>query len=165
MPPAWLLEDIDESWRPMRPDTSLMTYANETKVPVDRSRAEIEKTLAKFGADHFGYSSSAFEAAVGFHAKGRLIRFRLPLPNRANYRSQESHAQAVRAAWRALALSIKAKVVAVESKIVTFEEEFLAQTVMPDGITAAEHVLPKIKDAYAQRRPVALLPNFTPDQS
>jgi hypothetical protein len=30
-------------------------YAAHTKVPIDRTKAEIERTLGRYGADHFAY--------------------------------------------------------------------------------------------------------------
>src|SRR5262245_44396717 len=57
--------------------------------------------------------------------------------------------QACRQRWRALALAIKAKLEAVESGIATFEEEFLAYVVMPDGQTVGQHVLPNVERAYS----------------
>lgn len=136
-----------------------MRYAAETTIPIERSRAEIEKTLAKFGADQFGYASGVLHATIGFRAHGRLIRFTLPMPDTSG-QTQQQREQKRRSAWRALVLSIKAKCVAVDSGIVTFESEFMAQTVMPDGQTAAEHVLPKITDAYAGNKTPSLLPHF-----
>lgn len=136
------------------------TYAGDTSVPIDRSRGEIERILHKFGADQFGYATGVDRASVGFRARGRMIRFTLPMPNPAKFRTPTQRDQAVRAAWRALVLSIKAKVVAVESNIVSFEEEFMPQTVMPDGMTVAEHTLPRIKEAYETRTMPALLPYF-----
>jgi hypothetical protein len=138
---------------------SKQKYAAETNVPVDRSRSEIERSLQRFGADQFVTGYDADHAMIGFRARGRMIRFVLPIPD-GRGRTKVQHEQAIRSAWRALALSIKAKVVAVESKIVTFEQEFMAQTVMPDGKTAAEHVLPRIADAYKTRVAVSLLPHF-----
>jgi len=135
-------------------------YAADTAVPVERSRAEIEKTLQRFGADEFVYMHSPTDASVGFRARGRLVRFRLPLRDTLKHDTQKQRDQAVRSAWRALALSIKAKCVAVDSGIVSFESEFMPQTVMPDGMTAADHVLPRIADAYAGRKSISLLPHF-----
>lgn len=133
------------------------TYAADTIVPVERSRAEIEALLKRFGADQVGSALSATHAQIMFRAHNRTIRFDLPLSVTANDREK---AQRDRAAWRALVLSIKAKVVAVESGIVTFEVEFMPQTVMPDGRTVSQHALPAIEDAYKNRKTAALLPHF-----
>ncbi|MCI0660555.1 MAG: hypothetical protein L0220_05720 [Acidobacteria bacterium] len=67
--------------------------------------------------------------------------------------------QATRQKWRALKLAIIAKLEAVESKIATFETEFVANIVMPDGRTVGEHAMPAIEQAYLTgKTPRLLLP-------
>ena len=137
-------------------------YAADTDVPVDRSRAEIEKILQRFGADQFGYASGPHGATVGFRARDRVLRFDLPLPSSLPQRTEKQRAQAVRSAWRCLVLSIKAKLAAVDSGITSFEQEFMPYTVLPDGRTAAQHALPMIEQAYKGGRVAGLLPHFPP---
>jgi len=138
-------------------------YAANTDVTSDRSRAEIERTLARYGADSFAYGWDSGRAMVGFHMHDRQIRFVLPLPDRnapeftktptgkdrSATAAAAAHEQAVRQSWRALALVIKAKLEAVAAGIVTFEDEFAMHMVLPDGRTVAAHVLPAIEQAYA----------------
>ena len=158
-----------------------MTYAADTAVTVERSRAEIERTLTRYGATRFASGWDEGGALIGFVAKDRRVRFRLPLPVRTEKRfthqkprfsysaplpRSESAAlaaweQECRSRWRALLLSIKAKLEAVESGIETFEEAFLAHVVMPDGRTVAESILPAIADSYAQGVTVPLLGDGT----
>ena len=68
--------------------------------------------------------------------------------------------QATRQCWRALALVVKAKLEAVEANIATFEEEFMAHIVMPDGKTVAEHARPMIASAYKSGKIQPLLPGW-----
>ncbi len=49
-------------------------------------------------------------------------------------------------------LIIRAKLEAVESRITTFESEFLANLVLPDGGTVGEWLSPQIDEAYATGR-------------
>jgi hypothetical protein len=82
------------------------------------------------------------------------------LPPRPTYNTRTSAAkweQAERQKWRALLLVIKAKLECVENKIATFEEEFLAQIIMPGDKTVAEMILPQIEGAYASGRVQPLL--------
>jgi hypothetical protein len=58
-----------------------MPYAEETSVPVERSRAEIEHLLRKYGADQFASGWSGDRAMIQFRAEGRTVRFVLPLPD------------------------------------------------------------------------------------
>lgn len=66
-------------------------------------------------------------------------------------------AQEVRALWRGLALLVKAKLAAVEAGISEFEVEFLPHTILPDGSTVAEQVLPTIEAAYRRGAVAPLL--------
>ena len=137
-------------------------YAATTEVPSERSRAEIERSLTRYGATSFMYGWEQGRAAIQFEKDGRLIRFVLPLPDRdrAEFRltptglvrarkaAEVAYEQAVRQRWRALALVVKAKLEGVEAGIVSFEQEFLAHTVTPDGGTVFDLVGPALERAY-----------------
>jgi hypothetical protein len=56
--------------------------------------------------------------------------------------------QEERTRWRSLLLVIKAKLEAVESSIATFEEEFMAQIVLPNQQTVGQWVLPEVARIY-----------------
>lgn len=153
-------------------------YASNTDVSSEQSRMEIERTLARYGAEAFMYGWQEGKAAIGFRAHGRMLRFILPMPDknsrefthsrrnqhtdmlRSPQAQAKAHEQGCRQRWRALALAIKAKLEAVESGITEFESEFLAQIVLPDGHTMAEHSKPLIARAYETGEMPKLLPNF-----
>ena len=65
--------------------------------------------------------------------------------------------QACRQRWRALSLSIKAKLESVESGIEEFESVFMAQVVTPNGKTLEEEVRPVIAQAYETGKMPTLL--------
>ena len=148
-------------------------YAKDTSVSVDRSRAEIEKILQRYGADCFGYAHARSGAAqIEFQADGRHIRFFLPMPSAdddefvlttTGNRRSESAAwsaweKACRQRWRALALAIKAKLEAVECGITEFDEEFLAHIVDPaTGKTVGQAIRPQIEASYMSNEPQPLL--------
>jgi hypothetical protein len=73
--------------------------------------------------------------------------------------------QAGRQKWRALVLVIKAKLEAVEAGIVTFEEEFLAHIMLPDGRTVGEWTRPQLEAVYSDGSMPALLPGGTKKES
>lgn len=141
-------------------------YASQTAVSPEKTRSEIETVLKRYGASHFGYMTTPERVAIGFQAHGKKVKFELPLPDRSSEQfthvrgsggykirraagaADTAHSQAVRSCWRALLLVIKAKLEAVEAEITTFEEEFLAHIVLPNGRTVAENLLPRIADAY-----------------
>ena len=135
-------------------------YAADTSVPVERSRSEIEGTLQRFGAEKFMSGWDQEKAVIAFVFKGRAIRFQLKLPDKSKFsrtparghpRSpdeiQRAWEQACRESWRVLALMIKAKLVAVTRGDVSFEDEFLAYTVLPSGGTVSEWLQPQIGEA------------------
>lgn len=150
-----------------------MTYAEATSVSTEKSRFEIERTLRRYGADQFGYMTDRNQAVIAFTASGRRVKFVLPLPDptdkafthtptRGTRRSQaqadEAWEQACRQRWRALALCIKAKLEAVEAGITSFETEFLAYVVLPDGRTVGEATRAGVALAYETKKAVPLLP-------
>lgn len=146
-------------------------FASDTAVPADRSRAEIENTLTRFGATAFMYGVQHKRAVIMFEFQNRRVRFLLDLPTQADTAktphgrarrstaAAEAHAQEVRRRWRSLALSIKAKLVAVQDGVSTFEEEFMAKVVLPNGQTVGEWMGPQIEAAYTNgQMPPLLLP-------
>lgn len=149
-----------------------MSFAENTSVSVEKSRAEIEKILTRYGADQFVSGWNADDAMIGFRAKERLVRFQLKLPRRDEKRFTQDRRwrtypkdeqlrrweQACRQRWRALALVIKAKLEAVDAGIATFEEEFLAHVMLPGGETVGSYMTPQIKRAYETGEMPALLP-------
>ncbi len=149
-------------------------YAQDTEVTSEKSRMEIERTLTRYGADQFMYGWKDTAAVIAFRAKGRNIRFMLPMPSkndrkffkdgRGAIRSPERQVAAweqdTRQRWRALALCIKAKLEAVASGITQFDDEFMAQIVLPNGQTMSEHAQPLIARAYETGEMPPLLPHL-----
>jgi hypothetical protein len=137
-------------------------YAHGTSVDSAASRAEIERTLVRYGASSFvsGWQDDA--AMIGFVADGRQVRFVLRLPDpsapeftrtptgqiRTTKAARSACDQAVRQRWRALALVVKAKLEAVASGIVSFDAEFYANTVLPDGRTVFEATIAAVEQAH-----------------
>lgn len=134
----------------------MTTYARDTRVPIAQTRNEIERTLERFGADQFAYGQETGRAMIGFRVENRVVRIVLPLVTTAE--SQRQLEQENRARWRTLALVIKAKLAAVETGISTFEREFLADVLLPDGSTLGAWIAPQLDQAYAEGSMPALLP-------
>ena len=147
-------------------------YAERTTVPSDRSRAEIESTLRRYGASAFMSGWNSDGATIGFDLAGRRVLLRLPLPDRdaaqfrltttRRTRSASAHGevyeQAVRQRWRALLLVIKAKLEAVEAGITTLEAEFLDGIALPSGATVGDWLRPQLAEVYDRGDMPALLP-------
>lgn len=153
-----------------------MAYAEKTNVSPERTRAEIEKTLSRYGATAFGYAWENGRAIVTFKARERYVRFEVHLPDRnapairlnqhgyvkTVHQIDAAVAQAERQRWRALLLVVKAKLEAVEAGLSHFEEEFLAQIILPDGRTVGEHALTAVAEAYERDEVTPLIPPARP---
>lgn len=129
-----------------------MTYAENTTVPIDRSQSEIKQILTRYGATGFAFAEGQGNAMVMFEISGRRIVFKLPLPiiptKDAGTLTTKRYEQACRSRWRALVLSIKAKLECVSSGITTLEQEFMAHIIFPDGRTVGQVMAPQIEAAY-----------------
>jgi hypothetical protein len=146
-------------------------YAASTTVPADRSMSEIETTLRRYGASKFMYGRDDDRVLVAFEMHERRLRFVLPIPTEGEFNQtptgrtrrskqivQGQYEQAVRSRYRALLLTIKAKLESVESEIEEFEDAFLAQIVLPDGSTVGERIKTQIVLAYQTGNMPPLLP-------
>lgn len=129
-------------------------FAIDTKVPVQQTRVEIESTLAKFGATSFAFATFADRATVMFEAMSRRVRFELKLP-RGHTDAQTARLHRER--WRALFLAIKAKLVAVDTEIETFEDAFMSHIVLADGSTVGESIRPALIEQYKTGKMTPLL--------
>lgn len=151
-------------------------YAGNTAVTVERSKAEIEKLVSKYGATQFYSGWSAGSAVIGFTVKDRMVKFILPLPQREAEEftmdprgrnrkrtpilADRAWEQACRTRWRALFLVIKAKLEAVESKITTFQDEFLAHIILADGKTVGQWLDPQLEEVYSGKNMPTALPGL-----
>ena len=141
-----------------------MSYAQNTTVSPEKSRAEIQATIKRYGASHFAYAEMPDKAMVGFQVGVIRVRFHVSLPDpetrefthkktrsgttkRTDREARNAWEKAVRQRSRALALCIKAKLESVEAQIETFEESFLAHIVLPGGQTIGDQVVPGLQAA------------------
>lgn len=149
-----------------------MKFAEGTTVPVEKSRAEIERLLTRYGAERFASGWDQAGAVIFFDYKNRRVRFVLPLPTQTVVRGKEPRGwfrmsaqqrekylrdrtdAEMRRRWRALLLTIKAKLEAVTNEITSFDEEFLAHFVLPSGQTFAEWAVPYLQSASEAMPPL-----------
>ncbi|MCE5322125.1 hypothetical protein LLG46_02290 [bacterium] len=152
-----------------------MAYAQNTSVSVENSIMEIRRTVNRYSADGFSFTEESRIAKVEFKCEGRLVRIYMQLPdkNEERFRLTETGRErtsenAVYAAWeqecrrsyRALNLVIKAKLEAVESGITTFDEEFMAHIVLPNGRTVGQQMLQPMQEALSSGKMLALTDGF-----
>ena len=145
-----------------------MTYAKNTTVAPEKSQAEIKRTLSKYGATAFAFAESKDRAMVRFEMNARHVKFMLPIPilqspapswnqKKGLFYSQDRLDQELRRRWRCLLLAIKSKLECVETGITTFEQEFMAHIVLPDGSTVGEFMAPQIEISYRDGKMPSLL--------
>ena len=128
-----------------------MAYES-TSVPVERSQGQIRKLLSGAGASRLAFAEerdddgqrwAAVQFVVGLHA----VRLRVPLKpvderevraklNRSRTKTIDEirdvlYEQEERRIWRVLAWNLKARMVAVDEQVETFEEAFLAHLLDP----------------------------------
>lgn len=127
-------------------------YADRTKVTVEKSRAEIEKELVRFGASAFTSGFDDNRAFIMFRAQGRFVRLSLTLPTDMPPTRADAKAAAINAEkrrlWRSLLLLVKAKLAAVADGIVEFEQEFMPHIVMANSETVWERAKENIAHEY-----------------
>ena len=134
-------------------------YARNTSVPVERSRAEIERVLTKYGASKFGSMSEETKATLYFEVKGRQLQWSIPLPTKGKFRYETDYGREVRRRWRVMLITVKAMLEAVESKLLTFDQAFLPHIVIPGTAKTMGEMLstPKLDALYAGGGVKALL--------
>jgi hypothetical protein len=136
-----------------------MAYAKTTKVPVERTIGEIQKTLNKAGAKGFAFATSGREAYVAFMFGKTAVKMKVRLwetRSDMNHATIKTAEQSNRSRWRGLLLCIKAKIESIESGIETFEEAFLPHILLKDNTSVGQRIIPKI-DQLNETPPALLL--------
>ncbi len=129
------------------------TYAEDTKVPVEQTILDIRALAAKHSAGQFVFGVTEETLLIGFTKEGRQVRFQVEQSVKNPQRSKSLA--------RALLLVIKAKLEAIAAGVTIFENEFLANVVLPDGQLVGAQVRPAIAAAYEGRDMPPLLPDYS----
>ena len=129
----------------------MSAYAS-TNVTVERSQAELRKLFQRFGVDRLGFGEETDDAgvrwaAVTFTHAAYAVRLRVPLKlvderevERKARRARSKTANEIRNGmyeqeekriWRVLAWNLKARMVAVDEGVESFEQAFLPHLVNP----------------------------------
>lgn len=125
-------------------------YAEDTKVPVERSRAELEQLILRHGASQItlGVDTDQGLALVQFRIGERYVRMRFEVSKKP---------QEARRKWRQMLLITKAKLELVADGGSTIEREFLADVMLPNGTTVGEALAPQLVGAYKNGKMPPLL--------
>lgn len=146
-------------------------YARNTSVPTERSRAEVERILSKYGATRFGTMTEPDGATIYFEFGGRQIQLRVPMPAKTDkafthkgWRARTAPQRDLlwdaeyRRRWRVLVITVKAMLEAVDSRLLTFDQAFLAHIVIPGTAkTLSAAIVPKLDALYSGLSLPALL--------
>ncbi len=131
-------------------------YGKQTEVSEERSRAEIERTIRRYGATRIMVFTDQDSATIAFQIHGYQVRFDLKYPDPEDYSHtatgklrapaafEKAITQARRQRWRSLLLRIKGKLEAIDDEFATFEEEFLAYIVFEGSRTVGSEIIPSI---------------------
>jgi hypothetical protein len=137
-------------------------FAEGTTVPVEKTKAEIERLLTNHNAEQYGAFSDREKgvSVVTFKLGGRLLKFDVWHPDPESFQQtpggvwrdaagmHKAAAAEHRRLWRSLYLQVRAKLEAIASGDTTIDAEFLAYVVLPDGRTMMEAMAPKLDAAY-----------------
>jgi len=149
-------------------------YATGTSVSVDRSKAEIERTLARYGADDIvsGQSRQSRQAFVQFAYRRLHVEVRITLPDpddkafrksptgkrsRDERQAFAAWEKACRQQWRVLLLLLKAQLEAVENGVYEPWEAFLPWLMLPTGKTVRGAIAPRLDELLDGTVPPKLL--------
>jgi hypothetical protein len=156
----------------------MQVFAIGTKVSVEKSRAELDTLLGKYGATARAIvvDDQQARAQVAFMLGGLKYRLDIPLPVRAMgeppvlprgwkvwsefEREQwclKQYDQTLRERWRVVVLLIRAKLEAVGLGLSTVEKEFIADLVLEDGRTVYTALGDNIRYALATNAPLSLV--------
>lgn len=115
-------------------------FAQGTDVSPEKSQMQISTMLRKFGCQGvmMGYENQS--NFIGFVFKDVQVRLFCPI-----VKSEAEN----RRRWRVLRIIIQSKFEIIQCGIKTFEEEFFADIVMPNGKTVSQVALPAVQKAIS----------------
>ena|SRR5947209_13170476 len=136
-------------------------YAENTKVPVSRSRLELQQILKRYGARRLVTGEDEGRYSLQVEMKGRWYRFQVAMPPLSEFtldaQGRKRHPDAILSAyekehrrrWRVLVLLLKAKLeMTADEGPETQDAELLPYLLMPDGATFAEAFAPQVEAMY-----------------
>lgn len=148
----------------------MSSYAAGTTVEVYASQLEVMKLLAKYGIKkHAFFSDGEESASIVFERDAISYRISIEMPDPQdevyNFNGRGVKLSAADSAakvagecrrrWRCLVLIIKAKLVAVEDHVTTFEKEFMAYAVVDGDRTLADILVPRMQQAALNGKPLS----------
>lgn len=152
-------------------------YAEGTTVDAHGTQFDIMKTLSRFGVGNHAFGTQANEdgtktSSIAFAHGGLTYRIAITIPSpkdkrfqltdqgrqRAPKAAEDAYNSEERRLWRSLLAVIKAKLIAVDDQITTFEKEFLPYIITGDGRTVGEVLVPQLQKAALEGNVPSALP-------
>lgn len=147
-------------------------YAESTGVDVGRSKIELEKIAAKYGATQFGALSDweNNQGTIQFKMNNINVQIAIPMPCPGDFimtaagrrRKQSQIDQEIkkehRRRWRSAVLIVKAKLEGVACGITTMQKEFMPDVLLPNGHKVIDYVLPVLDKIASGEQIIAMLP-------
>lgn len=131
-----------------------MTYAQNTKVPVSRSRAELLRILEAHGCDDIVQGGSARRqmAVIQFHYENIPCRIALRLPSPQEERfhlhgsgwqlspgeAERKYDKELRRIWRCLVLMVKARFEELDANLFSPQQTLASWMLLPNGTSIGE---------------------------
>lgn len=139
-------------------------FAEGTTVGAGATKGQIEDILMAHGCARYGSMADSNSATIMFEHEAISYRMTIALPDpedpafceykqggttfrRSDAQCQERYLAEFNRRWRAMFAVIKAKLIAVNEGITSFESEFLAHACLQGGKTFGEHYIPEMKQA------------------
>lgn len=151
----------------MKYRTQPRRYAEGTTVSVVKSRQDLEVLLRQHGATQFSFLEGDEQSIVVYRLSGRHIKHVISRPKvdvkRTSKGLSKEETELKRGEkeyqrrWRALLLLCKAKLEMIATGGSTFEAEFLSDTLLSNGETVSQAMLPRVAQMYISGQMPSLL--------
>lgn len=125
-------------------------YAEGTTVGIERSRAEVEAILKRYGANRFMYVADGDVVTLAFEMNQYTCKLTVQPPARSMFtRTKTGRSRSTKVAddaweaedrrrWRVLVLSLKARLESIAAEAETFEQAFSGLFLLQSGNTLGE---------------------------
>lgn len=149
-------------------------FAKDTSVTVAKSKAELESTLEKYGADKIMIYQEKGNFIVAFEHKSRMVQLRIYAPSiedmsldsigrkMGKERVEKIVEKECRQRWRVLVGSVKMKLEMIHLEYSSVDREFMADLMLRDGSTFGQTAIPEILSHYETGKMPSLLALPTP---
>ncbi len=131
-------------------DKMTVKYAHGTKVPIEKSKFELENICNKHGVTNFSTLQGDTTTAILFKYHGRLYRIDI------NFKGDDE--QERRRKWRVIVITLKVMFESIDNNVIDGQLLFQPWTVLPGNTVLHSRIAPQIEQAYLTGKMPSLLP-------